>query len=565
MNKNVSIVLLSLLMLLVIACQNEQDGQLLQDRPANLCFKLSIPELFVNGRSITSDPINETNQWTDWEKAVDGRFFYRLTLFLIDKEDRLVGYRDLSLGNQPTTLTVTFNYDNPEHGSIEKLNSGEYILMAVANYSAYSANGNTYNGLGGNDGFSSTIRTIFDEFNEATGIANFTTTYKDRFMDYTIDAGDDYVCPQTPQALTLVKHIQLQPGDNMVAGEMMRTYSRVHIEIENNSATDSLAVNGFMFVSFKAQKQAYLFSLPDDETRNYKFESGVPSLTSDDALAKFQTYIEENRIPVMDATNTDQADNKKVLYDAYILESKSDDEYTYYLDVEYVGRNYSSPMPILSEEAYTDPTELDENYENSYYVIQNTRSNKYIYNNSNDKLEQTKLETTSCNRYMWKLEKRDEGGYYIKNKYSENYIGYPNGSDTSIVSDKDQTAYFLFSALDHTNGGFKMQAIKGDTKTYLNDYGGAGNVIGGYSSETDGGSGFKFYEATLDTKEAAFKDNVILETIASTGHSNPVMSIKRNDFISAIVTVTYNEKKNEGFFNFVVIPWQIGGGDIEFN
>lgn len=563
MNKNIFIVLLTLLMLLVIACQNEQDEQLLKDSPASLCFKLSIPELSVNGRSITSDPTNKTNQWTDWEKAVDGRFFYRLTLFLIDKEDRLVGYRDLSPNNQPTTLTVEFKYDDPQHGSIEKLNSGEYTLMAVANYSAYSANDKTYDGLGGSNGFSSTVQTIFNDFYEEEGIANFTTTYKDGIMDYTIDAGDDYVCPQTPQALTLVKHIQLQPGDNTMVGEMIRTYSRVRIEIENNSATVPLAVNDFKFVNFKAQRYAYLFSLPDNEERNYKFESGRPSLDSDDALAKFQTYIGTNRIPVMDATNTTQTDNKKVLYDAYILESKSDDTYTYNLDVEYVGRKYTSPIPNLSEEAYTEPTEIDSNYENSYYVIQNTRSNKYIYNTLEGKLEQSKLENTSCNRYMWKLEKREEGGYYIKNKYSENYIGYPNGSITSIVGDKD--TYFLFTTLNHTNGGFKMQAIKGDTKTYLNDYGGAGNVIGGYSSETDGGSGFKFYEATLETKEAAFKGNVILETIASTGHSNPVTSIKRNDFISAIVTVTYNEKKDEGYFDFVVVPWQTGGGDIEFN
>ena len=168
MNKNVFIVLL---MLLVIACQNEQDEQLLKDSPASLCFKLSLPELSVNGRSITSDPTNKTNQWTDWEKAVDGRFFYRLTLFLIDKEDRLVGYRDLSPNNQPTTLAVEFKYDDPQHGSIEKLNSGEYTLMAVANYSAYwDNNGHTYDGLGGSDGFSSTIQTIFDDFNGGSRI-----------------------------------------------------------------------------------------------------------------------------------------------------------------------------------------------------------------------------------------------------------------------------------------------------------------------------------------------------------------------------------------------------------
>ena len=48
-----------------------------------------------------------------------------------------------------------------------------------------------------------------------------------------------------------------------------------------------------------------------------------------------------------------------------------------------------------------------------------------------------------------------------------------------------------------------------------------------------------------------------------TGQAAEIQEIRRNDFINAVVKVSYS--KNMGHFSFEVSDWYKGGGDIEFN
>ena len=96
-----------------------------------------------------------------------------ISLFLIDYNDnRLVAYRNIFDPNNPaypqiandadgsngfvndagqvdSTLSqsrvvrVTFDYNAPKHGDVEKLARGNYVLLAVANYSESDTFGNT--------------------------------------------------------------------------------------------------------------------------------------------------------------------------------------------------------------------------------------------------------------------------------------------------------------------------------------------------------------------------------------------------------------------------------------
>ena len=78
------------------ACQREiVPGH--TSEAASLCLDLSVPGLRIESKGNADNPFaDDISSWTDWEKVVDGRMMYRLTVFLIEKDtDYLVAYRDI--------------------------------------------------------------------------------------------------------------------------------------------------------------------------------------------------------------------------------------------------------------------------------------------------------------------------------------------------------------------------------------------------------------------------------------------------------------------------------------
>ncbi|MBQ8736240.1 MAG: hypothetical protein IJY78_00175, partial [Bacteroidaceae bacterium] len=335
--------------------------------PASLSFTIDLPKANVGTRGYADmENWDSAEGWSLWDKYVDGRVFYRVTLFLIDDNNALVAYRDIYKGSSDLSAEngfvgsngyvdtgleysdkarVTFRYENPVHGDAERLHRGRYRLMAVANYSGCSAtdkNGATqsYSGLGVTaviDG----IKTAF-ESNKAVGIANFISSYKNPFVDFKLDAGDDRVCPQLPQALSLVKDINLSPGENYISEELVRTYARLRIVVENNSYHETkdlkLTVSDFAFSNNFAQRYAYLFGEPDNEDRFYEntLSRGSIAMNSGDAIRPFvSTDIDE-----IDTSNPEN--NEEVVFDAYILESSDlTKDYTYTLDLVFNSKDFA--------------------------------------------------------------------------------------------------------------------------------------------------------------------------------------------------------------------------------
>ena len=202
--------------------------------PVNLTFTIERPDVSVGTRGYADmENWDTTDGWSLWEKYVDGRLFYRVTLFLLDNNNRLVAYRDIYKGSSDISkdngflnsngevdtnleysdrVKVSFLFEAPLHGDIEKLQQGKYRLMAVANYSQCTATNQlgeqqSYSGLNNLTGIIDGIKSSFDE---NTGIADFISTYHETFIDYKLDAGSDRVCAQQPQALSLVKDIALR-------------------------------------------------------------------------------------------------------------------------------------------------------------------------------------------------------------------------------------------------------------------------------------------------------------------------------------------------------------------
>ena len=157
---------------LLFAC-NEKNDTFDYREPVNLTFTLKAPEITVDTRGL-NDPSTNPSTWTAWERAVDGQEMYRVTVFIIEvTTNKLVAFRDIYHGSSHLTdnsneygpngfsnggvvdtnlatsdeVTLTFKYDNPRHGDIEKLRRGEFRLLAIANYSKYSSDGETYYGI----------------------------------------------------------------------------------------------------------------------------------------------------------------------------------------------------------------------------------------------------------------------------------------------------------------------------------------------------------------------------------------------------------------------------------
>lgn len=319
---------------------------------ADLRFSVNVPLIEVDTRTIASDPDNVSDEWTDWEKYVDGRMLYRVTIFVVDADDRLVAYRDFyggssdvdaSSGNEngfweadhvnPDAQTgiavkATFLADAPMHGDVERLQAGRYTVMAVANYSPYAADGVSYAGLGasedivnGADGdFAGIVDGILADFNEdpANGITDFNADSYPEFFNYRLDAGSDMVCSMKPQPLVMIRAVDVQAGvENHLDGELSRTFARIRINVRNNSA-NLLSITDLSFEDSFASQHAYLFNdiyAADDVNLHGHFDlhaltKGKIDVTSEDAI-------------VANRAKTDLFEGtEETIFDAYILEGQ---------------------------------------------------------------------------------------------------------------------------------------------------------------------------------------------------------------------------------------------------
>lgn len=181
MKKNIHILIILLGLIAFSSCEKEaltvtlnkpELNEEVEEGYANLEISMNTPALQVTSRSLESDPKNEGNTWTVWEKFVDGALLYHVTLFVIeDTSGKLVAYRHFYTGSpdiqadDSTTkkggngfyegytenalwsgtvnttaktgvaVKATFKASSPLHGEMEKLKPGNYTIIAVANYS----------------------------------------------------------------------------------------------------------------------------------------------------------------------------------------------------------------------------------------------------------------------------------------------------------------------------------------------------------------------------------------------------------------------------------------------
>lgn len=526
-----------------------------------------------------------------------------ISLFLIDyNENRLVayrnifdpnnsaypqGYNDVDASNgfvndagtidetlgQSRVVRVTFDYDNPKHGDVEKLARGNYVLLAVANYSESDAFGNT--------GVAAQIKTLVETFDRDSGIANFNPDCADFYnlqlrIPEIEGAPFPYLRPSDvliPQSCS--KNINLVAGVNKTSVKLEYTSARIRIDVRNYSDID-LKINDLTFSNNFTQSTCYLFSrLNSDE--NYAIATGhhgkgAPIATHANAITPF--------VP-------DQIITKEMgvttIFDGLIYESRDpDNNYVYTLDITsdvinsyyYEAKNGGARIHNLSEIDSQGPFFLirrrgeDNNEVKSYLYVENDKvyaSPDYGYT------PQQVLENCRENRYynyVWELVKSGSG-YYIRNVETEDYIERIRTNYSEVESARLQMVgweeyqtradTFTVSVSDTNNGYFLFKSNSYYwSDAYINVRN--NNVVGWNGT----GPWSQFVLFPVQIKDNTLREAIVLRTIDSeTGVASDVHEIKRNDFIRVQVGVTYNPYR--GNFDFVVEDWTPGGGEITFN
>ena len=334
--------LLSLLLLLVAlpCCTPDSYPVWMEEKPepADLSITVSIPAPPTATKAGYWDGDDASlASWGDWERIVDGRQLYNVTLLIIRLRDNtLVAYRDFYMngtlndycddddpnsatgyglngfwneagdalyGNTvayTTAVKATFDHAHPMHGSIEELATGSYRMLVVANYRSISGVTSTgavtpkaYGGLvDGSSNLSTVIGTLRSNFGATTGIANFDAAHYPEIFGHQLHAAkvddvEQYVCEQVPQPLTLVKDFFVRSGSNTISdAQLVRSYSRIRINVTNESETKDLRIDGILFDAPFAQKSTSLFDFGDDAQFNPALQ-GVPLVRSTHAIIPF--------------------------------------------------------------------------------------------------------------------------------------------------------------------------------------------------------------------------------------------------------------------------------------
>ena len=307
--------------ILFVGCQQEEVRQPEENVPASLTVSFVSSDNVQSRASQDWADLSGDNIVEDWEKVVDGRMMYRLAVFLLDEDNTIKKYKvlestDEGFIDEHKKAEVTFN----------NLNHGKYQLLAVANYGNYT---NEITGA-----FSMDAQSIIGGELLAKTVLSEATSY---------------LCNKTKAyPLTMKKDIELQPGNNTVEGELVRTYARLRIRVRNQSPTAKLTVNSLTFSEYFTRSSVNLFT----EGGN---ASNKPDATSEHAITPFSS----KELKPITITAEGTTVSETVIFDGYLLESENPNGYNYTMEVKFTnpenGNNLGSktesiPISIINQE-----------------------------------------------------------------------------------------------------------------------------------------------------------------------------------------------------------------------
>lgn len=493
--------------MLLAACQKTDYQQ--SEKAVSLQFTIQASERSLNSRGV--EDLDDDGTVSEEEKIVDGRKMYRLAVFLLDGSkvvsSTVLDTNDPRFSNDKTEATVSF--ENLDY-------TKTYKLYAVANYGNYGE-------LTGN-------LSEVNENNIASGL--------------NVTASSANICNHNmPYPLTLTKDVRLMPGTNNVTGELVRTYARIRINIRNQSKTD-LQITDFSLADRFTQRKADLFE--EGGTAD-----ATPLVTSDNAVTPF---VQDMIVAGMGEGNSVA---ESTLFDSYMLESNGG-QYQYTLGLKY-GGGVSETVYTVDNSYITNPSSV---VDGGMYIIYNANARKYLYDNGSNTLSSVTSYMTGnelIHNCVWRFIKTSGNNYRIESMGRSGYYIKSSGVKNNTVPMTSSVGNNDYFTLSQSSSYMHMKTTSSNFYLAVNNNGPIG-------ASTGNSRRFRLYRvnATTESSDVEHEATIPINIIdKETGESVPMQSIKRNDFINIMVSVTYNEKS--GQIEFEVSDWDEVNGEVTFD
>ena len=500
--------ILGCLLVWLVSCQQHEVVNSMEDL-AELTFKLDLAD--AASRALA-----------------DGDCLNLVSVYIVDAGKAIVASQeDISVPEGATEVTVTFDKSY-------NLVRGMYTLMAVANHGTLSSfNSGSYDAL------------MSNQVHATNGTGNISPK-------------------NVVQPLSLMKEIELHAGKNNIDGELVRTFARFRIEVKNNSGNLPLRVNGLTFSNNFSQMQAYVFD--DGTDRKYFGNTGAPVSTSNYARTPFTKDAGKDykEIP---------AQGSAVLFDSYLLESKvaSGSKYTYTMDLTYAGASIPAySYKISNTNSINSVGNLNVGTD-SYFLIYNGNSTRYL-SSDGENVTTAQLNFSAGSEIgvpnVWQLERSNantNNTFYIKNVSNGLYIQQPKNN--YLITVGPTPVAFTFENKQVQNWWLTENYITIKNSSYISV---DNTSVKGVNNNNSATSYFRFYSIDKEQSNQTVDGGINYNTPIPLTTINPVTqqsslttSIKRNDYINVLVTVSYNPVA--GQFEFWVQDWYEGGGNVEFN
>lgn len=584
MKKSIYIIFTLLSLVAFSSCEEEtftttfDKGELneeVEEGYANLEISVSPPSLDIVSRGNIADFPKDESRWTTWEKFVDGSLLYHVTLFVIDSKNKLVAYRhfyngspDIKLENDTETsdpegdngfyenysesnlwsgeinktaatgvaVKATFKASNPLHGNMEKLQPGDYTIIAVANYSPIVDSGTngrlnstlgiteTYAGLGkesedgdaekvttngeekiipNNNGtggdFTALVNAVTTGITEDNNFAGVDNALSNAVFSYQLNSGEDRVCKQVPQPLVMIRKVTLNSGVvNQFTGELSRTFARVRVDVVNNDTQQFLGVRGFYFKDGYASRRAYLFNdvnggSINENYINFKlYEATADSIyvSSKDALIPFTANTVDDIIQMPTESSTP-------MFDCYILEGKLANSFAFKFTASYWadGNKGQATKEVHIERFYDCEDRYDGFLDYNVFIRCETGTKTNANNESSSNILMSSVVNTATKKEEVGIG-YPEGGASVKIKLGETYINPEsiwqiklNKKESDVEAGKVSLTYN-----DSKTTGFETGTLRNfRTGMYLQTYDGGTDMTPKLSTIPDNTLIFKLY------------------------------------------------------------------------
>ncbi len=524
-------------------------------------------------------------------------------------------------------VILTFKYDNPMHGPIEKLTRGDYYLIAVANFRE-SLSSVSYQDYLAPYKFTETGRTIGQEiytlirekwdpvngitFTDFRGFMNGAVSLSEVKIDDTNAAAGD--APGHLEVLdgktntfirsnrarlvsTGYNEITLTPGNtNIYSYSLIRNVARVTFRVSNYSAKD-LTLSGFRLSDNFAQAATYLFHSHEEKDKLFKPSwQGAPLVSHTDenkAIVPFpavqQNADVEGPNRVIPAGHTDV-----VFFDALVYESgNTGSPLGYYLTLGYPGVTPKSLGGSTVEYEYPVIAKTDdlmavlEDGSKKFYINNSNRGGFKYYDESTGWLKSSNLSVLSAlleenynsvrDYYYYELTKIDDkdgidNEVIIKNIGANKYLAVPQNygdgdgvnNRIMLVENREDATEFVCG----DNSAYYGISLYFERKDPPVGKGyihslGSGNNFGQRLTWGDWPDGGSYYSFHQVVVENVDRSYPVSVFKEDVGVADDLYVLHRNDHLVVDISVTYNDKTQD--VEYQVKPWDVRKNIIVFD